>query len=377
MKQTKKIIAFCGTRGVPASYGGFETAVDEISRRFVAAGYPVEVFCRSSHAEQQITEDEDRQLVFVPGARSNTLETIASSIQTGCHLWRNRRQYRHVFWFNNANFPGIMMSLLAGLATTVNMDGLEWRRKKWKAPFKAYYVVSSFLISRFCRRLVSDSHGIQDYYRRLFNRETFFIPYGVPPQAEVSRTKTQDVLSQYGLESGRYFLQVTRFEPDNLPLEVAQAFIQAAMSEKGFQYVIVGYKSPTPYAQQLKALDGQGGVRVLPAVYDAEVLAALRANSFCYLHGNSVGGTNPALLEAMSTCSRVLAIDIEFSHEVLGDTGVFFTQGLLQQALLEAIHLPDCGAVLRERVQSLYQWDAVADAYMRIVEGEIPNYRPS
>ena len=150
-------IAFCGTRGLPADYGGFETAVDEISSRFVQNGFSVEVFCRLSHSGKILDEYEGRRLITVKGSARRSLETFVSSFQTGLYLIKHRKEYKHVFWFNNANFPGIFMTLLAGIPFTVNTDGLEWRRKKWSLPFRAYYFVTSWLISRFAPHLISDS----------------------------------------------------------------------------------------------------------------------------------------------------------------------------------------------------------------------------
>jgi len=174
------VVAFCGTRGVPACYGGFETAVDEISRRFAERGYDCVIFCRLSSGGRVVDRSEGRQLVYVRGSSRRSLETFVSSIQTGAHLLRYRRCYNHVFWFNNANLPGILLTRLARIPFSVNLDGLEWRRAKWSLPFKAYYFLSSFLILRLGGTLISDPLAIRSYYRETFRRETEFIPYGVP-----------------------------------------------------------------------------------------------------------------------------------------------------------------------------------------------------
>lgn len=369
-------IAFCGTRGVPANYGGFETAVDEISRRFVKKGCLVDIFCRKSHSQVDLPEHEGRRLIYVDGAERKKLETVASSIQTGRYLLEHRAEYRHIFWFNNANFPGIALSLLTGVPVSVNTDGLEWRRKKWSTPFKAYYLLTSFLVSRTCPRIISDSLAIQAYYRKHFWRKSIFIPYGIPTSVSVSKEDQRAVLQKYGVEGKKYFLQVTRFEPDNLPLELARGFTESGLVEQGYHFVVVGYKDPTPYAQTLNQMDGMQGVIVLPAIYDPHELLALRNNSFCYLHGNSVGGTNPALLEAMATCSRVLAIDTEFSREVLAETGSYFKPHAIPASLKEVVKGSDQRSELRKRVTRKYQWNAVANSYMQIAEGAEPSYSP-
>jgi len=367
-------IAFCGTRGVPANYGGFETAVDEISCRFVTHGYNCEVFCRLSSSDKPLERHQGRRLVYVRGSNNRKLDTFVSSIQTGWYLWRHRKRYAHVLWFNNANFPGILLTRLARIPMSVNTDGLEWRRAKWSWPFKVYYFSSSFLVSRFCRSLVSDSHALQSYYHRRFFKKTSFIPYGVPDTPAVPESRQIEILKRFDLEKNRYFLQITRIEPDNLPLQVASAFQDSGLGDKGFKMVFVGYKDPTPYAQQLIAYDGRYGIQVRDALYDQETLYVLRKHCYCYVHGNSVGGTNPALLEAMAVCHRVMAINCEFSREVLGDMGLFFDPANIASAFHAAVRLEEHSTDMQRRISRRYQWDDVVDSYMRLAERKPANY---
>jgi glycosyltransferase involved in cell wall biosynthesis len=371
-----KTIAFCGTRGLPANYGGFETAVDEISKRLVKNGYDCAVFCRKSSGGNALDYHEGRKLVYVRGSSSPKLDTFVSAFQTGWHLLRNRGKYEHVFWFNNANFPGILLTLLARIPMSVNTDGMEWRRAKWKWPFKAYYFLGSLLISLFCGSVISDSRSMQSYYKKVFRKDTQFVPYGIPRLHEVPAEKESIVLEEYGLKPGRYLLQITRFEPDNSVLDTAVAFRAAGLERYGFKLLLVGYKQPTPYAQQISAMAGENGILVADAVYDAEVLAVLRANCFCYIHGNCVGGTNPALLEAMASCPRVLAIDVQFSREVLGEEGRFFKPANMVPSLRSTQDLSDQSKAMRGRVRSLYQWDAVARSYIHLIEDQWADYRP-
>lgn len=369
-----KAVAFCGTRGVPANYGGFETAVDEISRRFVERGYDCVVFSRRSASEEKLERHEGRRLVYVTGSSVRKLETFVSAFQTGWHLLRHREEYDHVFWFNNANLPGILLTLLARISTSVNTDGLEWRRAKWSWPFKIYYFLASFLITRLCGSLISDSRAIQAYYEKVFRRKTEFIPYGVPKTPSVHPDVAETILERYGLVAGRYFLQVTRFEPDNLPLRMAESFRASGLAEEGFKLLLVGYQHETPYAQQVRAMAGKDGILVANAVYDSKVLTVLRANCFCYVHGNSVGGTNPALLEAMASCPRVLAIEGPFSRELLGETGYFFRPHDMVLSLRNALAYPERSEAMQDRVRSRYDWDAVAESYMHIAEEKSADY---
>jgi glycosyltransferase involved in cell wall biosynthesis len=371
-EQRKDIIAFCGTRGVPANYGGFETAVDEISLRMAQAGYACEVFCRESSVGASEGEHQGRRLIYVKGSKHRKLDTVVSSIQTGRYLLRHRHAYKHVFWFNNANLPGILMTRLAGIPTSINTDGLEWRRAKWSLPFKIYYILCAAIICALFSRLISDSRAIQDYYRKKFRKRTQFIPYGHPSAIEPEGA-VEEVLAQYGLETGKYFLQITRFEPDNLPLEIAQGFLSSTAQKSGMKLVVIGYKDETPYAMAIKALDGEV-INVVPATYIPSVLQILRTHCFSYIHGNSVGGTNPALLEAMTSCPRVLAIASPFSSEVLGEEGYYFEPADLPAAINAVLEAPSRREALRNRVMSNYQWDAVAQSYTSLCEAGKADY---
>ncbi len=203
---TKRRVAFCGTRGLPANYGGFETAVDEITKRLVATGYECDVFCRLSHSSTPVPEHEGRRLVYVQGASDPRMETFLSAFQTGWYLFLHRDEYEHVFWFNNANFPGVVLTWLAGVPFTVNTDGLEWRRRKWAFPFRVYYFAVSLLIGYLSSRLISDSTIIQAFYERRFRHRSYYIPYGVPDSPSLNPHKRKTILQRYGLDEGKYFL---------------------------------------------------------------------------------------------------------------------------------------------------------------------------
>ncbi|BAC89727.1 DUF1972 domain-containing protein [Gloeobacter violaceus] len=370
-------IAFCGTRGLPAKYGGFETAVQEITARLTAGGVECEVFCRARMYPQKLEHCEGRRLIYVAGARKKSLDTFISSIQTGLFLLANRGRYDYVFWFNNANLPGILITLLSGIPMSINTDGLEWRRPKWSAPFKLYYFLASAVIARLCD-LISDSRELNLYYRRRFGATSVFIPYGVPRLPEVSASRTAEILRQYGVEAGKFSLQITRIEPDNLPAEAAGAFVDSGLAAQGYKHLVVGYAHDTAYGLELKRLASQAGasVQVCSAEYDAQVLTVLRRHCAVYIHGNSVGGTNPALLEAMQSCPRVLAIDTPFSREALGEDGEYFTVTRLAADLRRAVQSPDRTQALRRRIEQFYDWDAVADAYRALAARRVGAVQP-
>ncbi|MDQ0482432.1 DUF1972 domain-containing protein [Guptibacillus hwajinpoensis] len=375
--KNQELIAFCGTRGIPANYGGFETAVDEITKHFVNKGYDCQVFCRKSSSpnENDLIEHKKRRLAYVSGSKYRKLDTFISSIQTALHIIRNKNDYKYIFWFNNANFLGIVLTLLfTRIPVSINTDGLEWKREKWSLPFKLYYFISSFILTLLSSSLISDSLGIQKYYKNVFRKETIFIPYGAPNSNENEQNYESEILNEFDLVKGKYFLQVTRFEPDNLPLLVLENFSKSNLWKKGYKMVLVGYKEPTNYALKIKGMSGSSGIQVLDAIYDSTILSTLRKNCCSYVHGNSVGGTNPALLEAMSTCPRIMAIDLTFSREVLGNNGLLFNHNNMDSIFEKTISLPNQNISMKKRVDKNYRWDKVSESYINLVEGKAAGY---
>ncbi|QGG55272.1 DUF1972 domain-containing protein [Paenibacillus sp. B01] len=361
----KRRVAFCGTRGIPAAYGGFETAVDEITIRLQNNEYQCDVFCRSMEDREPEFVDE-RRIIFIKGSENRKLDTFISSINTGLYLLKNRKEYDFVFWFNNANLPGIFITRIIGIPMAVNTDGLEWRRAKWSLPFKLYYFLSSLFISLICKNLISDSQGIKDYYYKKFKKRTIMIPYGAPNPIEIRDQRKDEILQEYAVMKNKYFIQITRFEPDNLPLKVIESFIKSKLYEDGYQFLLIGYKDSNNYSEQILKYDGGYGVRVLNALYDKEKLQVLRENAFSYVHGNSVGGTNPALLEAMTSSQRVMAIDIVFSHEVLGELGTYFKIENLHHKFKEILKSESNQKLLKLSVEKKYDWNDVAEKYKNI-----------
>ncbi|WP_419955141.1 DUF1972 domain-containing protein [Neobacillus niacini] len=375
MVQKKMSVVFCGTRGIPANYGGFETAVDKISSIMNNQSVNCYVVCRenSYSKENRPTNINGINLIWVKGSKYNKLDTIVSSIQTALYLIKNRTLFDCIFWFNNANFPGIILSKLTRKKIIINTDGLEWKRAKWSLPFKAYYFFTSFLIARNFKTLISDSISIQDYYKSVFKKVTEFIPYGVPDKVTLTKDKSNEIISQYGLEKDKYFLQITRFEPDNMPLKIIEGFINASINDK-YKFVLVGYKHSNKYSESIKHLEETNkNIIVLDAIYDGEIIAALRQNAFCYVHGNSVGGTNPALLEAMHECKRIMAINNGFSKEVLQSEGYYFDDSNIVEVYKNTLSTIDNGERLKER-SKYYNWDLVVASYLNLALGKNANY---
>jgi glycosyltransferase involved in cell wall biosynthesis len=369
-------IALVGTRGVPARYGGFETAVEEVGRRLVEAGHEVVVYCRTADDEPRPSTHLGMQLVHLPAMHRRSLETLSHTGLSVAHLLAHRVDAAIVF--NAANAPWLPLLRAARIPVATHVDGLEWKRAKWGGAGKRYYRVVEALSVRWSDALIADAQGIADYYRDEFAADTEQIAYGAPKIAGGASHKLADV----DLEPRGFHLVVARFEPENHVDVIVDGYRRSSAE---LPLVVVG---SAPYADeytaQVRAL-ADDRVRFLGGVWDQELLDQLYANCATYLHGHSVGGTNPSLLRAIGAGAATIAFDVSFNREVLQSSGRYFTTPDDVAAEVTAAEA-DPAAVRRDgnraRVMAArYDWDDVAAAYAvlcrRLAARDFPRSRPS
>ncbi len=379
--QFKKLsIALIGTRGVPAQYGGFETCVEEVGRRLASRGHEVTVYCRSSyyHANERLNSFEGMRLIYLPSLKKKSLDTFSHTFLSV--LDSLKRSFDVHMVFNAANSPFILPLRLAGKTVALNTDGLEWKRSKWGFAGRNYYKLSERIACIVVNRLVSDSAGIQEYYRSVYGVDSSEIAYGAPVQTCDQYTR----LAEMGLKKGGYFLQITRFEPENHPLLTLEAFKTLKTNKK--LVLVGGSPYPTEYARAIEAEAGARENIILPGfIYEKELLRELWCSCHAYVHGNSVGGTNPALLQTMGSGCFTIAADVPFNHDVLKDGGIYFKGTInslasaMQWALDNEHKLEDYRQRAVERISLHYNWDVIADQYeqlfLELAEGRY-SWRP-
>jgi glycosyltransferase involved in cell wall biosynthesis len=353
-------IALIGTRGVPAVYGGFETCVEELGRRLVDRGHDITVYCRDSYYQEKPEMYLGMKLVYLPNMKKKSLDTLSHTFLSIFHSLV--QPYDVLMVFNAANSPALFLPRLLGRKIAINTDGLEWKRGKWGPVGRRYYKLAEWLSCKFADRIVTDSIGIRNYYREQYGVEGAHISYG----AYIEKSRNPALLDSLGISPGEYFLQVTRFEPENNPLLTIQAFKRLNTTKK--LVVVGGVPYDSPYS---RAIAAEADERViLPGyVYDRDLLNELWCNCFAYVHGNEVGGTNPALLQTMASGCFTIAIDVPFSHDVLLDAGIYFEKSpedlaaRMQWALDHAEELIYFKVKAVERIRKQYSWDLVTDEY--------------
>lgn len=355
-------VAFIGTRGVPARYGGFETAVEEVGRRLADRGHDVTVYCRTPRGVERLSTHHGMRLVHLPSVPSKALETLTHTGVSTIHALLHRR-HDVAFVFNSANAPFVPFLQWRGMPVAVHVDGLEWRRGKWGRNGRNYYRRAEALSVRRADALIADAPGIVDYYEEEFGAPTDHIAYGAPVLHGVS----DDRLAELGVASRRFHLVVARMEPENHVEMIVRGY---RASNAAFPLVVVG---AAPYADEytraVRAIaDTDPRIVMTGALWDQQVLDQLYANCLLHLHGHSIGGTNPSLLRSAGAAAAIAAYDVRFNRDVIGDEALYFDD---EKSVVECVERAEAdpqtmrqlGLALQTRVTELYDWDAVATQY--------------
>ncbi|HYA18401.1 MAG TPA: DUF1972 domain-containing protein, partial [Bryobacteraceae bacterium] len=302
-------IAILGTRGIPSSYGGFETFAEELSTRLTVRGHQVTVYCRE---KQPFREYRGVHLVWLPTIRHKYFDTLAHTFVSTLHLVTHPVDV--ALYCNAANAIFTILPRIFGIPVALNVDGIERKRRKWNALARAWYRISEYLSTILPDKFVTDAEAIRTYYRQQYHKDSLFIPYG----ADTKLAETRGVLDQLSLEPRRYFLYVSRMEPENRALEVRQAFEQVPTDLK---LALIG---DAPYAQEYirRVRDTRDPRIVMPGAIYGAGYRELGTWCFAYIHATEVGGTHPALIEAMGRGALVLYLDTTENAEVCGDAGL-------------------------------------------------------
>lgn len=353
-------VRILGTHGVPAAYGGFETAAENVGKFLAARGWDVVVYCQGE-GKGPITEDTWEGLrrvhipVDLPGWRGTSMFDLLSV----------RHASRHpdiclVFGYNTGVFN--IWQRLRRIPMVINMDGIEWSRARWGFLRQAILYVNERISALVGHRLIADHPEIEVYLRtRAPARKIAMITYG----AEEVLAAPVEPVHELGLEPGRYLSLVCRPIPENSILELVAGFSAAPRDHR---LLVVGpYDRSDPYHAQV--LDAASDQVVFPgAIYDQDRLRALRFHSAMYLHGHTVGGTNPSLVEAMAAGNAVLAHDNPYNRWVAGAGAVYFRSAedvarILGEVLEGSDQIAELGAASRARFQEEFTWERVAGQY--------------
>jgi glycosyltransferase involved in cell wall biosynthesis len=353
-------IAILGTRGIPASYGGFETFAEHLSTRLVARGHEVTVYCRAHYVSPRQLEYQGVRLRVLPTIRHKYFDTVVHAFLSALHAVPSR--FDAALICNAANAPFASILRFTGTPVAINVDGLEHKRKKWNWLGRRYYLLAELLSTVLPNVTVTDAQVIHDYYLARYNAPSTMIAYG----AEVERKPDRDTVKRWRVEPNRYVLYVSRLEPENNAHLVIEAFKRVRTA---YKLLIVG---DAPYAhdyiQDLRER-ARGDKRIVfTGFVFGQDYRALQQNSYCYVHATEVGGTHPALLEAMGYGNCVLTLATPENIEAVGDAGIHYAGEYdlaekLQRVLRDGSLVQAYRHRAQLRVQKYYDWERIVDRY--------------
>ena len=355
-------IAIIGSRGYPYVYGGYETFVKELAERLVKKDVEVHVYNQRNLFKSKPSLLNGIHLHYIPTLPHKSLNQIIHCFLSLIHVTFSSIDI--VFVLNLAAGPMGWIPKITGKRTMINTDGLEWLRPKWKGLGSKYFYFGAWSATKLYDRIISDADAMSVVYLKEFNTHTKVIAYGAPPFKPVS----EDHIHTLGLKKEEYYLIVGRLIPDNNADLLVKGFLESKSSKK---LVVVGdvyYQDK--YAKNIKSLANENVIFV-GYVKDPDILMSLYQHCFVYLHGHQFGGTNPAMLKAMSNQCAILALDTPFNQEMLnnGEFGILFE--LSSTSIAQKMNFIEQDQekidALRKRVKygltDKYNWDSIAEQY--------------
>lgn len=366
-------LALFGGRGIPSTYSGTETFFIELAPRLAERGHEVIVYCRSSLFKDRPEFYKGVRLIYLPGIETKNLGTFTHTL--ACMLDVLRRDVDAMLVTNVANSLHCIIPRLTRQNCAINVDGIEWKRGKWGRLGKWYFHFNARMCGKILPKgIVTDAYAMRKLYLEEFNTPSACIAYG----ANIESSTNPQVVRQYGLEPGGYYLIASRLVPENNAALIVEGFQKSTTKRVLAIAGDANYRSQ--FISELRARAGDR-VRFLGHVDSIEHVKELHCNCYAYIHGHMMGGTNPALLKALGYGNCILAHANPFNAEVVGDYGLLFSDAA---DLADKIQLIDDDPALAEnyrsrapdRIKTTYNWDRIVDQYeelfYQLASGEDP-----
>jgi glycosyltransferase involved in cell wall biosynthesis len=360
MIKDKLSIAILGSRGIPNRYGGYEACAQELGIRLVEQGHEVSVYCGSDHPEKAKWWHGIRRIMIMNPEKS--MGTVGQFIyDLKCNLHSRRKNFDivlHLGYTSDSIWHWLWTKKSIHL---VNMDGQEWKRSKYSQAVRRFLKYAEKLATKTSKYLVADSHPIEKYLAEKYKNPICYIAYG----ADIPQLISPDVPGSYSLESKQYDLIIARMEPEN---NIEMAIEAKLLSKDKIPLVIIG--NANRYKNQLIKKYGQEhALKFVDAVYESGLVNNLRYHCRFYIHGHSVGGTNPSLLEAMACGCIILAHKNPFNKSVLGEDAFYYdSKKELSTAFLKPFseHYSKWVSNNLEKIHNEFNWDNITNQYEKL-----------
>ena len=350
-------VVILGTRGIPNFYGGFEQFAQHPSEEFVRKGHEVYVYNSSTHPYQEkvwngvnIIHCKDPE---------NKIGTAGQFIyDLNCILDSRKRDFDIILQLGYTSSSVWNWLLPRKSVIITNMDGLEWKRSKYSKVVQKFLLYAERLAVKNSDYLISDSVGIQTYLRNKYSVDSEYIPYGANLISDVDYS----ILKEQNLTKGSYNMLISRMEPENNIETILQSVVESDTTRK---FLVIG-NTENKYGQYIKQKFKDDRIIYLGYVLGIKKLDALRKNSNLYFHGHTVGGTNPSLLEAMSSHALICAHDNEFNKTILGKDAFYFSCKKCIISLLNQDEINETDIFISnnlEKIKQKYSWHKVISDY--------------
>jgi glycosyltransferase involved in cell wall biosynthesis len=356
-------INILGTRGIPGKHGGFETFATRFCEFLVQNQFSVVVYCQEeggvSRAKSWTDEWNGAKRVHFETRSKGALATIEFDLRSTLHVLKEPG-IDLVLGYNTAIF--CLLQRLSGRQIAINMDGIEWKRRKWGPIAKRWLKLNEWIAGTFATLKISDHPQIAAHLAERGLGSSAVIPYGADEITDASVS----ALSQFDVTANNYFVSICRIEPENSILELVQAFVSA---NTDLRLVVLGnLQTGDPYHDQVRA--AANDYVVFPgAIYDCETLRALRLYCRAYVHGHQVGGTNPSLVEALGAGNAIIAHDNPFNRWVAGDKQSFYSDvsscaEAFRRIATGELNIEERKLAARQRHKEAFTFDRIHNCYL-------------
>lgn len=364
----KKTVAVVGTNGLPANYGGWETLVDHLTLN-LRDDVDFIVYCSSTAYDKKLPTCNGAKLVYLP-INANGIQSIFYDIVSMIHA---------LFIANTMLILGVsgciflpVIRLISRKRLIVNIDGIEWKRDKWGRYAKWFLRLSEKIAVKYAHDVVTDNIEIANYVKQEYGVDSSVIAYGGDhaEKIAINPASSNQLIDDYPFLNGKYAFGVCRVEPENN----LHVILKAYEGFSKYPLVIVGNWNNSDYGESLKKkYKSVDHIFLIDAIYDQKKLNILRSNSYVYLHGHSVGGTNPSLVEAMHLELPIIAFDVCYNRATTANKALYFSN---ETELLSVLNESSCGdyEILSKDMSSLatsnYRWGVIAEAYNNLIYKE-------
>lgn len=357
-------IAYLGTMGIPAHYGGFETCVEEVATRLARRGHEIIVYCGYRGSKPQIKSYKGIRLVFVPCLKNKFLDFPFRAFVSTLDVLRRDVDIAH--FYGSDAWPFTTIPRISSSKTVLTLDGLPWNRSSYPIFIRKILRLTGGFALYFPNASIVDSKSVQKWYDANFDKPPTYVPYGA--NIDLSDPDVE-ILNKKGLRNRKYVLFVGRLVREKGIHYLVEAF---GKIKTDFDLVIIG---GDPYGQEYESLlrkNASDNTKFLGYVYGKEY-QSLCKGAYLYVTPSDLEGTSPALLTAMALGKCVLVSDIPENLETIGDAGFSFRHGdsedlkeKLQFLLTNPANVEKIQKKAVDRISTLYDWNKITDQIEKI-----------